>query len=71
MLEWDGISLVDKPVDVATTSVGGFTPLIAANGQMKIEAPPRYFGKRRLGVRMYHLCQFVYEDRNSRAPIRI
>ena len=47
------MSLVDKPVDVATTSVGGSAPLTAAGGQVKIEAPPRYSGKRQSSVRMW------------------
>ena len=42
----EDVSLVDKPVDMATTSAGGFAPLTAAGGQVKIEAPPRYSGKR-------------------------
>ena len=46
----DDISLVDKPIDVATTFAGGSTPLIAAGGQVKIEAPPRYSRKRQPGV---------------------
>ena len=46
----DDVSLVDKPVDVATTSAGGSAPLTAADDQMKIEAPPRYSGKRQPGV---------------------
>ena len=49
----DDISLVDRPADVATTSIGGSVPLTAAGGQVKIEAPPRYFGKRQPGVRMW------------------
>ena len=37
----DDVSLVDKPVDVATTSVGGSASLTTAGGQVEIEAPPR------------------------------
>ena len=49
----EDIFLVDKLANVATTSARGSTPLIAAGGQMKIEAPPRYSGKRQLGVYMW------------------
>ena len=42
----DDISLVDKLADVATTSTGGSSLLIAACGQVKIEAQSRYSGKR-------------------------
>ena len=37
----EDVSLVDKPVDMATTSTGGSTPLTPIGGQVKIEAPPR------------------------------
>ena len=49
----EDVSLVDKPANVATTSVGGSAPLIATSGQVKIEAPPRYSGKRQLSVRVW------------------
>ena len=49
----EDVSLVDKPVDVATTSAGGSAPLTAAGGQVKIEAPPRYSGKRQPSVRVW------------------
>ena len=42
----DDISLLDKPVDMATICVGGSVLLIVAGGQVKIEAPPRYSRKR-------------------------
>ena len=42
---------MDKPTGVAMTSAGGSAPLTAAGGQVKMEAPPRYSGKRQLGVR--------------------
>ena len=42
----EDVSLVDKTVNVATTSAGSSVPLTAAGGQVKIEAPPKYFGKR-------------------------
>ena len=46
----EDVPLVDKLADVATTPAGGSVPLIVANGQVKIEAPPRYSGKRQMGV---------------------
>ena len=42
----EDVSLVDKPADMAMTSTGSSAPLIVAAGQVKIEAPPRYSGKR-------------------------
>ena len=48
----EDVSLVDKPIDMATTSIGGSTPLTTAGGQVKIEAPPRYSGKRQPSVRI-------------------
>ena len=49
----ENVSLVDKPVDMATNSVGRFVPLIAASDQVNIEAPPRYSGKRQSSVRIW------------------
>ena len=49
----EDVSLVDKPADVVTTSTGGSAPLIAAGGQLKIEAPLRYSGKRQPGVHIW------------------
>ena len=49
----DDVSLVDKPTDVATTSAGGSAPLTAAGGQVKIETPPRYSGKRQPCVHVW------------------
>ena len=49
----ENVSLVDKPVHVATTSTGGFVLLTAADGQVKIEPPPRSSGKRQLGVHVW------------------
>ena len=46
----EDVSLVDKPADVATTSAGGSAPLTTTGGQVKIEAPPRYSGKRQPSV---------------------
>ena len=46
-------SLVDKPADVAATFAGGSVPLTATSGQVKIEAPPRYSGKRQPSVRVW------------------
>ena len=49
----EDVSLVDKLVDMATASAGGSAPLTAAGGQIKLEAPPRYSGKRQRGVRVW------------------
>ena len=40
MASWSGddISLVDKPVDVAPTTIGGSMPLSTVGGQIKLEA---------------------------------
>ena len=46
----EDVSLVDKPANMATTSTGGSAPLTASGGQVKIEAPPRYSGKRQPSV---------------------
>ena len=45
--------MVDKLADVAMNFVGSLAPLIVAYGQVKIEAPPRYSGKRQPGVRVW------------------
>ena len=57
----EDVSLVDKPVDVAMISVGGLVPLTTVGGQVKIEAPPRYSGKRQLGVhvRLTQMKQYM------------
>ena len=47
------VSLVDKPADVAMTSAGGSATLIVVGAQVKIEAPPRYAGKRQPSVRVW------------------
>ena len=49
----EDVSLVGKPANVATTSAGGSAPLTTAGGQAKIEAPPRYSGKRQPSVRVW------------------
>ena len=49
----EDVSLVDKLVDMATTFARGSAPLTAAGGQVKIEAPPRYSGKRQPSVRVW------------------
>ena len=49
----EDVSLVNKPVDVATTFAGDSAALIAVGGQVKIEAPLRHSGKRQLGVRIW------------------
>ena len=52
-LSGEDVSLVDKLADVATTSVGGSAPLTAVGGQARIEAPPRYSGKRQPSVHVW------------------
>ena len=47
------VSLVGQPADTAATSAGGSTPLAVAGGHIKIEAPPRYSGKRQPSVRVW------------------
>ena len=47
------VSLVDKLVDVAMTFARGSAALTVASGQVKIEAPPRYLGKRQPGVHVW------------------
>lgn len=47
------ISLVGKSTTLARPTPGGSTiPQTVGVGQMKLEAPPRYSGKRQLGVSM-------------------
>ena len=49
----EDVSLVDKPANMGMTSIGGSAPLTAEGGQVKIEAPPRYSGKRQPSVCMW------------------
>ena len=46
----EDIPLVDKPADVATASARGSAPLAAIGEYVRIEAPPRYSGKRQPNV---------------------
>ena len=47
------VSLVGQPADTTATSAGGSTPLAAAGGHVKIEAPPRYSGRRQPSVHVW------------------
>ena len=70
---------MDKPADVATTFAGGSTPLIAVGGQVKIEAPARYSGKRQPGVcvwltqmeRYMRLMKYSPSDWLDIVPMRV
>ena len=46
----ESISLVGKSMGIPSTTSGVFAPQTTGVGQMKLEAPPRCFGKRQLGV---------------------
>ena len=45
----ESVSLVGKSTGMPGTTSGGFAPQTAGVGQMKLEAPPRYSGKRQPG----------------------
>ena len=47
------VSLVGQPANTTATFVGGSTPLATAGGHVKIEAPPRYSGRRQPSVRVW------------------
>ena len=49
----DTVSLVGKGPVMSGPSPGGFTPQAAGVGQMKLEAPPRYSGKKQPSVRTW------------------
>ena len=49
----ESVSLVGKSTGMPATTSGGFAPHTAGVGQMKLEAPPRYLGKRRPGARVW------------------
>ena len=48
----ESVSLVGKSTGMPATTSGGFAPHTAGVGQMKLEAPPRYSGKRQPGARV-------------------
>ena len=48
----ESVSLVGKSTGMPATTSGGFAPHTAGVGQMKLEAPPQYSGKRQQG------CEF-------------
>ena len=47
------VSLVGKSTGMPIATSGGFVPQTAGVGQMKLEAPPRYSGKRQPGARVW------------------
>ena len=49
----ESVSLVGKSTVMPETTSGGFAPQIAGVGQMKLEAPPRYSGKRQPRARVW------------------
>ena len=49
----ESVSLVGKSTGMPGTTSGGFAPQIAGVGQMKLEAPPQYSGKRQPGARVW------------------
>ena len=49
----ESVSLVGKSTGMPATTSGGFAPHTAGVGQMKLEAPPRYSGKRQPGARVW------------------
>ena len=49
----ESVSLVGKSTGMPATTSGGFTPHTAGVGQMKLEAPPRYSGKRQPRARVW------------------
>ena len=49
----ESVSLVGKTTEMPETASGGFAPQTVGVGQMKLEAPPRYSGKRQPGARVW------------------
>ena len=49
----ESVSLVGKSTGMPATTSGGFAPYTAGVGQMKLEGPPRYSGKRQSGARVW------------------
>ena len=49
----ESVSLVGKSTGMPMTTSGGFAPQTAGVGQMKLEAPPQYSGKRQPGARVW------------------
>ena len=44
------VSMVGKSMGMSSATSRGFAPQIVGVGQMKLEAPPQYLGKRQPGV---------------------
>ena len=49
----ESVSLVGKSTVLPETTSGGFAPHTTGVGQMKLEAPPQYSGKRQPGARVW------------------
>ena len=49
----ESVSLVGKSTGMAEATSGGFTPQTTGVGQMKLEAPPQYSGKRQARARAW------------------
>ena len=49
----ESVSLVGKSTGMPVATLGGFAPHTTRVGQMKLEAPPQYSGKRQPGARVW------------------
>ena len=49
----ESLSQMGKSTGMPATTSGGFAPHTARVGQMKLESPPRYSGKRQPGARVW------------------
>ena len=49
----ESISLVGKSIGMSSATSRGFTPQTVGVGQMKLEAPPQYSGRRQPRVRIW------------------
>ena len=47
------ISLVEKSTGMPEVTSGGFAPQVVRIEEIKLEAPPQYFGKRQLEVKVW------------------
>ena len=64
----ESVSLVGKSTGMPGTTSGGVAPHIAGVGQMKLEAPPQYSGKRQLGARVWFTQMERYMSLMHYAP---
>ena len=63
------ISLVGKSTGMLEATLGGFVPQTARVGQMKLEAPLQYCGKRQPGARVWLTQMERYMQLMCYAPI--